>query len=272
MPVFFEGKRGKPIGVYRLQQYWPVPLLLLAPAPAAGASWMFGLVDASSTPLPWEPLLGGGSWASGWWLLPFPVLIGFGSMTLSRLPGAAARENASRIAIYGILVLGMALLAAWLPVAAAPAALLTLLLHEVLIRLDGWLEARKQPLYVHDERGLKVLAVLPGSAAEAMAIAPGEVLRKVNGMQVRTRSELHAALRENPAFCKLEVLDLQGEVRFLSRTLYAGQHHQLGLVLCPDDEAPYMAIPGPTGLWALLRTRRARRGGGKPTGSETMEL
>ncbi|GAB2719595.1 PDZ domain-containing protein [Paenibacillus thermoaerophilus] len=271
MPVFLEGKRGKPVGGYKLQQYWPVPLLLLAPAPAENAAWMFGLVESSSSLLPWKLPFGDGLWESGWWILPFPVLIGFSSLTVSKLPRDKARESARNVALYGTFALLLAFAAEWMPAIAVPAALLALALHEGLVWLDGWLESQRRPLYVHDDRGLKVLAVLPASPAAGLGIQPGEIVRKVNGMPVRSRAELHAALRSNPAFCKLEVLDIRGEVRFLSRSLYAGEHHQLGLLLCPDDEAPYTAAPGPAGLWAVLSPRRARRGHGGASSVRSQE-
>lgn len=253
-PLFFEGKRGKPVGGYRLQAFWPVPLLLLAPF---GASIGGGVAGA----LPW-PTLFGGVGAEGWSALAFPVLVGFNSLALTQLPAAKARQSARRLTGYGVAVLAAGVALSFLPAwwAVAAAALLCFGWHELLALLDRRAEEGGSPYFVHDDRGLKVLAVLPGSPAAELGIEPGQVLRKVNGVPVGDRAALHAALRMNAAFTKLEVLNRDGESRFLQRALYANEHHQLGLILCPDEEALHVAVMEEGGLFNFLRSRRSARG------------
>src|SRR4029079_19150000 len=125
--------------------------------------------------------------------------------------------------------------------------------------------------YVHDERGLRVLAVIPGTPAEAMGIAAGEILHKVNGQSVRTKDELYAALHIDSAFCKLEVLNHEGQIKFVQRARYAGEHHQLGVVLSPDDKADRYAVASPASLFDLFRQSRAAksRQAGAPAASAT---
>ncbi len=258
-PLFFEGKRGKTVGGYQLQGFWPVPMLLLTPM-AAGA----GLDGA----LPWPTLFGGDSAAAGWGALAFPVLVGFHSLSLTRLPESKARISAFRLAGYGLAVTGLALCVHIVPTwwAAGLAALLCFGLHEIIVALDRRGEALAAPYFVHDGRGLKVLAVVPGSPAAELGIEPGHVLRKVNGIPVRDRAGLHAAMRMNAAFMKLEVLNHAGESRFLQRAVYANEHHQLGIVLCPDEHALYVVAFEEGGLFSFLRSRRSSSGG--MTGSD----
>lgn len=104
-----------------------------------------------------------------------------------------------------------------------------------------------------------MLAVLPGSPAEELGIRAGESIVKVNGVPVPTKEDLHAALRINPAFCKLEVLNLAGESKFLQRAIYAGDHHQLGAILAPDELAPAAVRLQPLSLLQLLRPRTSAR-------------
>ena len=67
IPLFLEGKRGKPVGAYSLSGVWPIPLLWLVPATGVGGF-----------ALPWTPWFGEGSGdAIVWSLMAFPVLIGF---------------------------------------------------------------------------------------------------------------------------------------------------------------------------------------------------
>ncbi|MCF6944235.1 hypothetical protein, partial [Klebsiella pneumoniae] len=61
-PLFIEGKRGKLVGGYQMQVFWPIPLFLLIPG-------------ASDTVLPWTPLFGGDGWSGGFSMMALPVVI-----------------------------------------------------------------------------------------------------------------------------------------------------------------------------------------------------
>lgn len=243
-PLFFEGKRGKPIGGYQLQSLWPVPLFLLIPVQTAG------------TVLPWTPLFGGDAWQGGFQLIAFPIVIGFTEITVGLLPRAKARVSSGRLVAYGIVMLALALLSAWWSPFVVVAALAGIILHEGLIWFSRFEEQNRSPLFVNPLDGVKVLAVLPGSPAEELGIQAGETIIKVNGTPVPTKEELHAALRMNPAFCKLEVRNFAGESKFLQRAIYAGEHHQLGAILAPDDKSPVAVRMRPISLIHLLRPRR----------------
>lgn len=248
-PLFLEGKRGKLVGAYALQGYWPVPMLMLVPAAAGGA-------DAA---LPWTTLLGDGALGSGWTMVGFPMMIGFTELTRTLLPEAKARAASQALFLYGFAIAALAIGAAfWSPLTLV-AALGALLLHELILLISFLREEARSPVYVHDDRGLCVLAVIPGTPAEAMGIAAGEILHKVNGVKVRRIEELYAALHVNSAFCKLEVLNHEGHIKFVQRARYAGEHHQLGVILAPDERASYYAAARPASLIDLIRRSRTAR-------------
>lgn len=243
-PMFYEGKRGKIIGGYQLQGFWPAPLFLIVPA-----------VGGSGASLPWSTLLAGDLWNGGWTMVSLPFMIGFAELTLTGSPRAKARLSSGRLAGYGVLVVLLgAAVHFWSPLAFI-AALLCIVLHETLIWYSHWIEEGRSPFYVHNERGLKVLAVLPHSAAAELGIEPGEIIHKVNGSRIRTREDLHQALRLNSAFSKLEIVNLQGEIKFASRPLYANEHHQLGLILAPDEDAMYYVETRQPSLLGFLSRR-----------------
>lgn len=64
-----------------------------------------------------------------------------------------------------------------------------------------------------------------------MHLIAGEKITEVNGIAVRNRTELYEALNKNRAFCKLKVVDLQGEPRFEQTALYENESFELGLLL-----------------------------------------
>jgi len=246
-PVFIEGKRGKLIGSYQFQGLWPVPLLLLVPGTAGGE------------PLPFTPLLGGSDmWSAGWMFLSMPLMIGFTDMTATLLPKQKIRRTAGQLLIYGVIVAGLGVLAEWLPAILLPVALLTILLHELILWYAVRQENLRSPIYVHSARGLTVLAVLPKSAAQEMGIRAGEVIHKVNGQPVRTKEQLHQALRLNPAFSRLEIIDHRGEHRFTQRALFEGEHHQLGIILSPDDSAEFYINSKRFNMFRELRSTLGR--------------
>lgn len=253
IPLFLEGKRGKPIGAYALSGAWPVPLLWLVPA-SGGDGFA----------LPWVPLFGLGgsaSAAASWTLIAFPVVIGFSDRTETFWPEQKAKASGNSLMIYGVAIAALAAGAVFWPPLAVAAAVAAFVLHEGLLRLSRAREAGRQPLYVQDGSGVRILAVLPGTPAAEMGLEAGETIRKVNGASVRTKEELHAALQRQAAFSKLEVANRDGHVKFVQRARYAGEHHQLGLVLAPDDEADFVAAPRTDSLWGILRGAGARRRG-----------
>lgn len=248
-PLFLEGKRGKLVGGYMLQGYWPVPMLLLVPAASGG----------NGVDLPWSLLLGdGAAWSHGVTMIGFPMMIGFTELTRTLLPNAKARIASKALLVYGVIVGAAAIAASYWSPFLLPAALCALVLHEALVAFSYYKEEATKPFYVHDERGLRILAVIPGTPAEAMGLQPGEIIQKVNGARVRTKEELYGALAINSAFCKLEAVNLDGHVKFLQRARYAGEHHQLGVVLAPDDGASFYAAASPASLFDLLRKATAK--------------
>ncbi|WP_310550726.1 PDZ domain-containing protein [Paenibacillus glufosinatiresistens] len=244
-PLYLEGKRGRTVGGYRLDAFWPVPLFLLIPAGSAAGE------------LPWPTLLGGGLG-----LVSLPVVIGYSDWTTGRLPRVKAARVFGRLLLYAAALVVLGLGAAWWSPLTLPAALAALLLHEGLVWLGAREERRSSPFFVDPPHGLKIMAVLPASPADELGVQPGEILVRVNGMPVTGRAQLHEALRLNPAYCKLEVLNAAGESKYLQRPIYDGDHHQLGVILAPlpdeDVTVPEKAPSLPAVV--ALRTGARRRG------------
>lgn len=253
MPVFVESKRGRAIGGYQLQQFWPVPLLLLVPV-QGGAS------------LPWTPLLGGDVGAAGWAFAALPVMLGFAERTTTQLPAAKAKRSALALACYALVILGLAAGANWLPWLAPIGAVGAIVLHEALFLWSRLDETKRPPFYVHDERGLKILGVLPDSPAKEMGLLPGEIIHKANGVKVLTKEELHEALRGSGAFCKLEVINTDGHSKFVQRALFAGEHHLLGVLLAPDEKAMYVLEPRNIHWFTSAGRRKSARASGGEAG------
>lgn len=246
-PVYFEGKRGKLVGGYQLQYLTPIPLMLLVPA---------GLGYGAD--LPWNPAFLNGS--GEYLLFGLPLLVGFGEMTKSMLPEEKVVLTSKRMVLYGAVLLILGLLSMWWSPATVVAVLFGFLGHEALSWMSSYEEENRSPIYVHPKQGLQILAILPGSPAEELGIMPGEVIYKVNGQIVQSQADLHRCLRMNPAFCKLEIRNHNGESKFLQRAIYEGEHHQLGALLAPDPDTGFAIKEHPASIYQIfgmkLQTQR----------------
>jgi hypothetical protein len=257
IPLFLQGKRGKPMGAYALSGVWPIPLLWLIPTSDGGFT------------LPWTPLFGGD--AATWSLLAFPVLIGFSDRTTAYWPENKARTSGNMLIGYGVVIAALAAGAEfWSPLGVI-AAIAAFVLHEGLLVFSRLREAGKDPQYSQDGTGVKVLAVLPNTPADELGLQSGETIKKVNGLAVRNKEELHAALQRQSAFCKLEVANREGHLKFVQRARYAGEHYQLGLILAPDDDVEFVAAPRSSSIWQGLREAGARRLWNSPTSKARRE-
>ncbi|WP_258960845.1 PDZ domain-containing protein [Paenibacillus aquistagni] len=251
-PLFMESKRGSVMGAYRMQTMWPIPLLVFMPS-AANAGEL----------LPWQPLLSGDLWALGWMLMAFPVMIGFSEVTYAYLPQEKANVTSSRLFMYAAALLTVSLLANWWSPLIVVAAIVAIGMHEWMIWWSRQQESNHSPLFTHSGSGLRVQAVLPNSPAAEMGIMAGERITKVNGYSIRTKADLHQALSTS-AMYKLEVYNLNGEVKFVQRALYDKEHYQLGVLLAPDDDVTYIADTKPVSIirwfkspWKRHRSERA---------------
>ncbi|MBR2566732.1 MAG: PDZ domain-containing protein [Paenibacillus sp.] len=239
-PLLIEGKRGKLVGGYQIQLFWAIPLLILVPTTGGMAG------------LAWTPLFNAGQ---SYTLVALPLLLGFSESTQSMMPGRKIQLSSKRLLLYSLALLVFSLLAVWWSPLMVIAAIIAFAGHELLVGYSALEEQQLSPAFVHPQHGLKVLSVIPGSPAAELGIEAGETLYKVNGVLVHSPEELHKALRMNPAFCKLEVRNHQGESKFMQRAIYEGEHHQLGVILAPDNQEAWAVQLRPVTIFHIITLR-----------------
>lgn len=249
-PIYIEGKRGRQIGGYQMHLYWVMPLLLMVPATSDG------LV------LPWSPYFIEGSGVNGYMLMGLPVMIGFTQFVMSSLSPRKATLVSRRVFGYGLILIMFSFVSLWWNPFIVVTSILGIGLLEWLVWYGKSEERQQSPLFLHPQKGLKVLAIQPDSPADQLGILAGETLLKINGVMLNNQEDLHAALRVNPAFCKLEVLNYSGESKFLQRAIYDGDHHQLGMILVPDETSQEALTNRSLSLsfWQMLNPKRGLTG------------
>lgn len=240
-PVFVQSKRGRLIGGFILQKFWVLPLAAVVVTGAEGLespSWWAIL-----------PLAG----LHGLEVIPIPAVLGYSGIALARHPDEKAARTAKYLTFYAAVLLALAILGGrFMPSILWIAALFAPVGHEILVRWEAADEKSRQPRFVKPLQGIRILSVLPDSPAAGMELKPGETIMKANGVPVNTPFDLHFALNQNPAFIKLEVVDEQGEIRFVGKPRFTGDHHGLGLILVPDEAAREYVRLDTIPLWKRL--------------------
>jgi hypothetical protein len=222
-PRLLKGKRGRYIGIHVCKRLWFVPVFVLIPG------------DAIPNLFAWWPVFTVGSKAYSLMLVPFGI--GFSKIIKGMLPSEAILFTGGRVRGLSVLVLAVAAGSYWLSGLAIAAAGIAML-GRMTISIREQLEDDKLPAFFSSKNmGLIILDVIPDSPAEEIGLKAGEIITKVNGVTPTSSNEFYEALQRNGsgAFCKLEILDTNGELRLRNRALFAGDHHKLGLIFVAPD-------------------------------------
>lgn len=233
LPVAVKNGWGKIVGGFNLQKFWPVPLMAL-------------VAIYVSRPLP-----GSGVMMPDWWpllkpmgidlnhphlvfaMLPVAAGLGYGELAITSSPREKTRYTSRWLAVYSIVLFGLAVLASrsflfmWLAAVFAPLA------HETLVYVGNYREQRGKPLYVPPAVGVSILDILPGTAAERLGLAAGDTITQVNDVEVVHTQHFLDLVHEFTPILTLTVIKKDGKYRRVSLNLKAEE--DLGLVLVPDE-------------------------------------
>ncbi|MDP4526595.1 S1C family serine protease [Bacillus halotolerans] len=230
-PGLVVSSRGLPIGQQLANRIWLLPLFILVPG------------NGLESHLSWWPVFSvpGGSFHFLW----IPYFVGFGQRVQGSLPETSIIITAKRVCILGLIVsaLGAASLL-WTPLAGA--AVCAAVSGRIFLSVKQRVNDNAAPFYFSKrDQGLMVLGIIPNTPAEDLELKIGEIITKVNGAPVKHVSDFYEALQRNRAYVKLEIIGLNGEIRFDQRASYEGEHHELGILFVKDDrEDEAAALPG----------------------------
>ncbi|WP_042463018.1 PDZ domain-containing protein [Neobacillus dielmonensis] len=221
-PKLAKSKRGQTIGMHEVKRVWMVPLFLLVPG------------NALHLPFDWWPVFHLG--AKEYSLIFVPFAIGSYQQIKGMLPSVAVKLLGRQVIGLGGLITVLASVGYWYPLLSIIVAALAVIGRE-LISLFGLLKDEGKPVYFsRKNQGLMIIGVIPESPASKMGLQVGEIITKANGVLVRDESLFYEALQKNRAHCKLEVLDTNGEIRFVQRALFEGDHHELGILFVQEGQ------------------------------------
>ena len=221
-PKIIISKRGLRAGIHEVSRVWMLPVFLLIPG------------DVISAPFSWWPVFSIGS--ETYSILVVPFAIGFYQQIYSTLPAVALKEFGKKVINIGIILTVLSAVGYWVPLASIVVVALAMIVRELLsMRLR--LKEENSPLYFsRKQQGVMILGVIPDSPAEKMGLGIGEVIMKANGIHVNSEDSFYDALEINRAHCKLEVVDVNDQIRYVQRALYEGDPYKLGILFVLDEK------------------------------------
>lgn len=214
------------VGGFNLQKFWPLPLVALVSG---------GMLSIPVSTDAWWPILTQLCQNENLTvILPFWAVLGYGEVTTTAQPAVRARTSAAWLALFSVVLLGLALLGAENRGLLYLAALFGPLGHELVIWLNLRAEYKNQPLYCQPEQGLLVLDTVAGSPARKAGLKSRDIILTVNGIAADTRDIMDAAIRRNRNRAELLVIRQERPIHisFMKRPNEAD-----GMITVPGSES-----------------------------------
>lgn len=227
-PQLTVSKRGQTVGQYAFRRLWLLPMFVFIPT------------GELSAPFSWYPIFSIGEVHIAPIVLPF--MIGFAQKVKGMIPEPAVRDHGKQVVSFGFLITVLAAASYWVPMLAIVTAIIALFGREIIYYAQKNADRKRAFYFSESKKGVKILGVIPNSPADKMGLIKGEIVSKINGMAVYKEVEFYEALQKNRAFCKLEVIGNNGEMRFVQRALFEGEHYELGLLFVNDQLKDSQAI------------------------------
>lgn len=229
-PVIVRREDGRLIGGFSLQNFWPLPVMLMAAVAIPS-----GEITGVNMP-DWWPLIPIGQDApegKEWMYLIIPVVaaLGYTDVALTSLPSKRRRLSALHLAFYSITLLVLSILSAHYTFLQFIAALASPLGHEMLIQFDGRKEKRGKPLFVPPEHGVMILDTVYNSEARRLGLKPADIILTFNGADINGPSDLSWAIEHAYDNFYFDVVREDRTMRFTGK--FTLENKQLGVILVP---------------------------------------
>ncbi|HBT47852.1 MAG TPA: PDZ domain-containing protein [Peptococcaceae bacterium] len=256
VPVYTE-HRGQVVGAFNMQKFWPIPIAALALVSLPPWLEVGGVV-----PMPdWWPLIRPEAMPDPedalFVILPVAAGLGYGDVAVTTSPEQKSRVSARHLAVYSLLLLGLAIAASYFRPLVWVAALFAPLGHEWTIWLGRRVEEKGQPFYVFTEGGARILDVTKNSAAARLGLRSGDIILEVNGFPVTGRASLAEAVAAGEGRLEVRFYQRESGQERVAAT-YKDPVEALGTILVPEPgDKPQVELS--TRGW-LPRWWRQRKG------------
>lgn len=241
LPLFIKRQDGRVVGAFSLQNFWPMPLVLLAAVAVPSGDNPSAAVKMAE----WWPLIPlgidppeGQNWIYA--MMPVVAALGYTDMAVTSQPYKRRLDSALHLGIYSIVLLVLALLSAkyaWLQIVPA---LLCPLGHELLIQMDNRRESEGPPLFVPPAHGIMVLDTVIDTPARKIGLKTGDIIYSLAGMPVNCGSDLAEAIAFAPPEFNI-AFERKGKKVQRMIKFFKGER-RLGIILVPEGHEQYYAV------------------------------
>ncbi|MFC4404930.1 PDZ domain-containing protein [Gracilibacillus xinjiangensis] len=221
-PEITKSLRGKYLGRHRMKKIALVPFFALLPA---------GMIEPFAE---WWPFLQVNGESYG--LILIPYIVGFEHAVRNSIPKHGARWIATKVFILASVMVVLSIVSYFYQVVVVISAIIAIAGRLIIQYWFRMHDQNQQSVFKLGGEGIFVLGVMPNSTAAHLQIEPGDRIVKVNGIPVTNEHEFYHAVQQNRAFCKLAIIDLNGEIRFSKSPLFEDDHHELGVLLVKDND------------------------------------
>ncbi len=259
VPLIIRKDDGKLVGAFSLQNYWPLPLVLMAavlvPQSAIPEGGMIHMPD-------WWPLLPlnlevteGHQWV--YTMIPVVAALGYSDVAIASSPAERRRQSAIHLFLYSLTLLVLALLSVRYPSLQAVAAVASPLGHELLIQRDNHKEFRGRPRYVPPDQGVMILDTVVDSPARKVGLMSGDIIYNIDGFLIHNGYNLADALQYVAQEFRVRIIrdgkNREKVVRFNDGT------RQLGVILVPTGHEDQYVVMAEEKFWLFEWLKRKLR-------------
>lgn len=255
VPMIIQRADERLVGAFSLQNYWPLPLVLLAAVFVPVQDLPGGVIKMPD----WWPLLPLTEQAPEghqlvYAIMPVVAALGYSDVAIASNPTTRRRKSAMHLAMYSVVLLLLAVLSARYPWLQAIAAIASPLGHEFLIQWDNRKEMSGAPRYVPPAEGVMVLDTVVDSPARGMNIKPGDIIRDMDGVPIKNGYDLSFAISyASPKFTVSIIRE--GQQQQLTGKFINGER-RLGIILVPTGHEQNYMVMNEERLWLFEWIKR----------------
>lgn len=240
MPIYIKDKQGQVVGGFSMQRFWPLPFIAVL-AVIESSSALEGTVSMPNWwPLLQPELLVPAGFALIYTLSPVFAGLGYSDIVLSSSPEKKTAYSAVYLLIYSIVLLLLALIAdrfsilEFLPVIFAP------LGHEWVIHTGRARENKSGSVFTCPQ-GVMVLDVYPNSPAEKMGLQSGDVILRINDVDIDSPKQLLTEMTPWLIDPRLVVRNVV-EDKPQREIIFKGRIPPLGFIPVPQPNQPVFMV------------------------------